>query len=103
MAICAGKDCRNHEAYGALCDAVGGEGVVLQIKCLDHCRSPVVVLDPETDAPIVLERVRSGKKRRALVGLLRSGAPLPEPLVKSQVTGKPRKKALTRLRRQVRS
>ncbi len=101
MALCVGKDCRRHDDFRSLRDALDESATdYVRVRCLDCCRSPVVVLDPDSADPTVIERVRSGKHRRALVAVVRDGASLGEPLIKRVVNGKRRTTAVRRLRKQ---
>ena len=101
VALCVGKDCRRHDDFRSLRTALDESSSDHEsVKCLDCCRSPVVVLDPDSSEPTVIERVRSGRHRRALVAVVRDGAPLDDSLSKRVVTGKRRRTALRRLRKQ---
>lgn len=102
VAVCAGKSCRRHEAYGDLLRDLGGVADVVTVRCLDVCDSPVVVVGPDTERPIVLRKVRKRKQRRDLIALAR-GEPITARLREREVRRKRRRKALDRLVRALRT
>lgn len=97
VALCSGKDCRRHDGYIDLRDAVRQVARVVPVRCLDLCDAPVVVVEPCSERPTVYSKVRTAKQRRRLVEHLRGG----QPMKRRRVTGKPRRKALRRLAKQV--
>lgn len=99
VAICAGGHCRRHDGFAELRDELGGVASVCEVRCLDLCDSPVVVVGPGDAKPVVLRKVRTRKQRRDLVAAV-GGAPLTGRLKQRRVRGKRRRKALAELARQ---
>ncbi|MFP5321932.1 MAG: hypothetical protein ACLGIC_08805 [Acidimicrobiia bacterium] len=88
VAVCGGKDCARtrRDEHRALLEILADVEVV-PTACLDVCDGPVAVLDPTGEAPVVVERVRKGKHRRALVDVL-AGRPARKPFRSRVITGK---------------
>ena len=101
VAVCVGKDCRRSDGHGPLVDDLDAVGVVIEVRCLDHCRGPIVVLDPDDEKPVVLERIRSQKQRRDLVAVVDEGVPLSGRLRNRRVRGSNRRAVITKLRRRL--
>lgn len=99
VAVCAGKDCRTRVEFDSLCTDLGRVASIDRVRCLGLCDSPVVVLEPESDRPVVLEKVRSEKQRRDVVAVVADGAPLTARLKSRRPKRTQRDKALRRLRR----
>ena len=103
VVVCGGKDCARERAdeHRLLLGVLGGAVEVVPSSCLDICSGPVAVLDVEGDSPIVVEKVRKGKHRRAVVARLQ-GADGGKPLRTRRVRGKDARKALKKARRSLR-
>lgn len=101
VVVCAGKDCRKRPEFGGLCDRLDAVATVEPVGCLGLCGSPVVVLDPHSPSPTVLDNVRKRKQHRDVVAVLVDGVDLSDRLRSRQVTGKQRASAIRRMRRRL--
>lgn len=103
VVVCGGKDCARKRAdeHRLLLDVLGDDVEVVPSSCLDICSGPVAVLDVAGDAPLVVEKVRKGKHRRAVVAHLQ-GADGGKPLRSRRVGGKAARKARKKARRSLR-
>ena len=103
VVVCGGKDCarKRAEEHRLLLGVLGGDVEVVPTSCLDICSGPVAVLDATGDSPVVVEKVRKGKHRRAVVAHLQ-GADGGKPLRSRQVRGKAARKAAKKARRSLR-
>lgn len=92
VAVCGGKVCAGERRteHRALLASLR-EVDVVTTPCLGVCRGPVAVLDPGGDA-VVVEKVRKGKHRRALLDVL-EGRPERGPFRSRVVTGKAARRA----------
>lgn len=98
IALCAGSDCAKDRRKDFRRLRAGLDGCdVVMTKCMGVCHGPVAVLGAQTDRPVVIERIRSGKQVKAIRRLADHGGDVPRRL--QQVT-KPKKlrEAITRAR-----
>lgn len=97
VAVCASKDCARdrRDDHRALLDALGGEVDIVRTSCLKVCHGPVVVVDPLGARPVAVEKVRKRKRRDGVLALARGGD-VPAALKGRVVTGKARRKAVSR-------
>ena len=92
VAVCSGKDCARdeREQWRKLVGALDGHDVVTT-PCMGLCNGPVATVMPPSGTPVVLRRIRTGRRRRALLGWLQDpGAPVPGEL---EVVHKEKKRA----------
>jgi len=100
VAVCGSKDCRTRPEYDDLTAALGGADVPVEVidsRCLDICKGPVVVVRRTDDRPIVFRKVRGRKQRRDLVALV-AGGPVTDRLRSIRVTGSTARRAIARIR-----
>jgi len=57
VGLCTGKDCRGADGYRTVERELRRSCAVLALPCLDVCDGVVVVLEPRSSKPTVLERV----------------------------------------------
>ena len=101
VVVCAGKDCRKRSEFGGLCERLEVVATVEPVGCLGLCGSPVIVLDPRSKSPVVLDKLRKPKQHRDLVAVLADGADPSDRLRSRRVAGKQRASAIRRLRRRL--
>lgn len=101
VAVCRGTSCarKRAEEHGALLDALRGVAAVEEVRCLGVCRGPVAAVVGE-EGVVVVERIRSKKARRSLVGLA-TGGRLDARLEKRVVAGGRGKKAAGKVRKRL--
>lgn len=100
VAVCGSKDCRARPEHDELTVALGGTDVPWQLidsRCLDICKGPVVVVGRSDRRPLVFRKVRGRKQRRDLVALL-EGGPITDRLRTLGVTGPGARRAIVRVR-----
>ena len=98
VAVCSGRDCRSSPEHDALEQVLRPVADVAAVRCLGVCHSPVVVVTGGGSQQ-VFERVRTAKRRRALVEYVTRGGPPAKRLAKLAVTGKDKRKAIARIAR----
>ena len=101
VGLCAGKDCRRSREFDALKASLTG-CTVIETRCLDICHGPVVVIEPLSNHPVVLSRLRAQSDVRALHSVLVDDAKLSSRLKKRRVLGSKRRAALRRAARSLR-
>ena len=101
VAVCVGGHCRRHAGFAELRAELGAATDVIEVRCLELCDSPVVVVGPGTAKPVVLRKLRTRKQRRDLVAVV-GGAALTDRLQQRRVRGKRRRAVLAELARQSR-
>jgi hypothetical protein len=101
VGVCVGKDCRRSHEFAAMQGALS-RCQVIETRCLDICDGPVVILQPLSDEPIVLSKLRSGKDVRDLNRLVNGEIKLSARLKKRRVLGSKRRSALRRANRSLR-
>jgi hypothetical protein len=99
--VCAGKDCRRHADFGALCDGLGDVAQVRYVGCLGLCHSPVAVVGPTSEQPVVLEKIRTRKQRRDLVAVIAGDGRLTGRLKALRASEADSRRAIRRLRRRL--
>jgi hypothetical protein len=100
VAICGSKDCRGWPEHDQLTAAFGSADVPCQVvdsRCLDICKGPVVVVGRIDERPLVFRKVRGRKQRRDLVALA-AGGPITDRLRSLRVTGNSARRAIARVR-----
>ena len=102
VVLCDGDDCAVDEAsaHRKLRSALLDAGVeLIDAPCLGVCHGPVVVIGVATKRPVVLERVRTQRARRAVVEAATGGPVDEDRLVRHEVgSAKRRRKAVRRAR-----
>lgn len=101
VGLCTGKDCRKADGFRTVERELRSVGEVRSLPCLDVCNGPVVVLDVRSDAPVVIERVRSRGVVLELVAHVNDGDQLSGRLRKRVLTGSKRAKARRRITRAI--
>ncbi|MEM9748481.1 MAG: (2Fe-2S) ferredoxin domain-containing protein [Actinomycetota bacterium] len=103
VALCVGSDCRDDEGFRELRRALGDHPAAAEVKCIGACEGPVVVVEPRGVTPVVLERIRTEKRRRDLVDAVTGHGELTPRLLKRRVTSKRAPKIIARTRRRLRA
>jgi hypothetical protein len=99
VGLCTGKDCRRSNGFRTVQRELSGACTLLELPCLDVCHGVVVVIEPRSPEPVVLERVGTRAVASEIVHHVVDGTPFPGRLRKRRVTGSKRAKALRRLDR----
>ena len=99
VGICTGKDCRRAGGFRTVERQVSGSCDVLELKCLEVCDGVVVVLEPRSKNPVVLERIRNRALAIEIVEHVVDGEPLTGRLRKRRLSGAKRNTARRRLAR----
>ncbi len=99
IGLCTGKDCRKADGFRTVERELRGAGDVVELACLDVCDGPVVVVDVDSETPIVVERVRSRAIALELVDHVTEGAGLSGRVRKRMLSGSKRAKARRRISR----
>lgn len=99
IGFCTGKDCRRADGYRTVERELRRHATLVELPCLDVCRGPVVVLEPRSPEPVVLERVSKRALALEVVDHLLHGAPLSGRLRKRRQRGSSRSKARRRIAR----
>jgi hypothetical protein len=99
IGLCTGKDCRKADGFRTVERELRRAGDVAELSCLDVCEGPVVVLDVDGDAPVVIERVRNRAMALELIDHVTDGAELSGRLRKRVLSGSKRAKARRRISR----
>jgi hypothetical protein len=99
VAMCAGKDCRTRCEYGKVRAELDRHCELIDLKCVDICAGPVVVVRPTSDSPVVLSKLRSKQHRKHLLGMLSSDGAISKDLRGLAVGKKKREATLRRVRR----
>lgn len=103
VALCVGKDCRRDDGFRELRRELDAHPTATEVACVGACEGPVVVVGPRADDAIVLERLRSAKRRRDLVDLITGRGDVTPRLQKRRVTSKRAPKIVARTRRRLRA
>src|SRR5829696_8014723 len=90
VALCAGKDCRHRREFEEMKSALG-QYTIVETRCLDICHGPVMILDPLSDEPVVLSKLRSSKDVRDVQRLMAGSTKLTARLRKRRVLGSKRR------------
>jgi hypothetical protein len=98
VGLCAGKDCRRSREFEDLKATLTGCTIV-ETRCLDICHGPVVIVEPLSEDPVVLSKLRAPKDARALQRVIDGDAELSGHLKKRRVLGSKRRSALRRASR----
>ena len=96
-----GQRCRRSHEFAAIQGALS-PCQVIETRCLDICDGPVVILEPLSDDPIVLSKLRSAKDVRDVHRLVDGEINLSARLKKRRVLGSKRRSALRRSARSFR-
>jgi hypothetical protein len=99
IGLCTGKDCRKADGFRTVERELRGAGDVVELPCLDVCDGPVVALEVDSDAPVVIERVRNRAMALELIEHVAEGAELSGRLRKRILSGSKRAKARRRISR----
>ncbi len=99
VGLCTGKDCRKANGFRTIERELRSAGDVRELPCLDVCDGPVVVLDVRSDAPVVIERVRSRAVALEVIAHITDGAELSGRVRKRVLSGPKRAKARRRISR----
>ena len=99
VGLCTGKDCRGADGYRTVERELRRSCAVLALPCLDVCDGVVVVLEPRSSRPTVLERVGSRGLALEVVDHVVAGEPLSGRLRKRRLSGSKRAKARRRVER----
>ncbi len=99
VAMCSGKDCRTRGEYGKVRAELDRHCELLDLKCIDICSGPVVVVAPTSDTPVVLSKLRSKQHRKHLLAMLSSDGTMSKDLRALTVGKKKREATLRRVRR----
>jgi hypothetical protein len=99
VGLCTGKDCRSADGFRTVERELRRRCAVVPLPCLDVCHGVVVVIEPRSDEPTVLERVGSRGLVLELVDHVVSDEPLSARLRKRRLTGSKRAKARRRIGR----
>ncbi len=94
---CTGKDCRKTDRDGSLRGVVAERCDLVELKCLDLCDGPVLVVRPDADDALVFRKVRKRAVVRDIVDHATEGTPLSAAAEKRRVTGRSRANALRRV------
>jgi len=97
VGLCTGKDCRRADGFRTVQRELRRGCTVFELPCLDVCDGVVVVVEPRSPEPQVIERVNGRGLARDLVDHVANGAELVGRLRKRRLTGA----ALTRARRRI--
>jgi hypothetical protein len=101
VGLCTGKDCRKANGFRTVERELRSTCDVRDVPCLDVCDGPVVVLDPRSSAPVVIERVRNKAVVKEVVAHVADGAELSARLRKRVLAGSKRAKARRRISRAI--
>lgn len=77
--------------------ALDGHCTVVELKCVDICAGPVVVVHPDRKRPVVYAKLRTRQDRRAIIDVI--GGSKTDRLDKRLVGGGRRTTAIRRIRR----
>jgi hypothetical protein len=99
IGLCTGKDCRHADGFRTVQRELGRACTVLELPCLDVCDGVVVVIEPRSTAPIVIERVGNRALALEVVDHVLDGNPLSARLRKRRLSGPKRAKARRRVER----
>ena len=99
VGLCTGKDCRKADGFRTVERELQRAGAVRTLPCLDVCDGPVVVIDVNGDAPVVIERIRNRALARELLDHVSGGDELSGRLRKRVLSGSKRAKARRRIAR----
>ncbi len=99
VAMCAGKDCRTRCEYEKLRAELDRHCELLELKCVDICSGPVVVVGPTSDTAVVLSKLRSKQHRKHLLRMLSTNGAMSKDLQGLTVGKKKREATLRRVRR----
>ena len=92
VAVCNGKDCRKGGTSGLTIGALEESARPIPVGCLDVCSTPVVVVDPLGDRPVVLGEIDGRKARRDLARWV-SGGEASDRLLRRVLGGKKARRA----------
>ncbi len=99
VGLCTGKDCRKADGFRTVERELRRSCEVRALPCLDVCDGPVVVLDVDSPAPLVIERVRNRVLVLELIAHATDGAALSGRARKRVLSGSKRAKAQRRIAR----
>ncbi len=99
VGLCTGKDCRKADGFRTTERELRRVGDVRELACLDVCDGPVVVVDLRSDAPVVIERVRTRGLVLDVIAHSTDGAELSGRVRKRVLSGAKRAKARRRITR----
>lgn len=97
IGLCTGKDCRQADGFRTVERELRRAGDVVELPCLDVCDGPVVVLEVDSDTPVVIERVRNRAMVLELNDHVTDGTGLSGRLRKRILSGSKRAKARRRI------
>ena len=99
VGLCTGKDCRRGDGFRTIERELQSTGDVRELPCLDVCDGPVVVLHLRSDAPVVIERVRSRAVVLEVIAHITDDAELSGRVRRRVLSGSKRAKARRRISR----
>ncbi len=99
VGLCTGKDCRRSNGFRTVQRELDGACTLLELPCLDVCHGVVVVIEPRSPEPVVLERIGTRALALEIVDHVVDADPLSGALRKHRLTGSKRAKARRRVER----
>jgi hypothetical protein len=99
IGLCTGKDCRRADGFRTVQRELGRACTVLELPCLDVCDGVVVVIEPRSASPIVIERVGNRALALEVVDHVLDGDALSGRLRNRRLSGAKRAKARRRVER----
>lgn len=99
IGLCTGKDCRHADGFRTVQRELGRACTVLELPCLDVCDGVVVVIEPRSPSPIVIERVGNRALALEVVDHVLDGDALSGRLRNRRLSGAKRAKARRRVER----
>lgn len=99
VGLCTGNDCRRADGFRTVERELRRACQVRELSCLDVCDGPVVVLDLRSEAPVVIERVRTRAVALELIAHATDGDELSGRVRKRVLSGSKRAKARRRIAR----
>jgi hypothetical protein len=99
IGLCTGKDCRRSNGFRTVQRELGRVCSLVELPCLDVCHGVVVVIEPRSSEPVVLERVGTRALALEIVDHVVDGEAMSGSLRKHRLTGAKRSKARRRVER----
>ncbi len=99
IGLCTGKDCRHANGFRSVQRELARACTVLELPCLSVCDGVVVVIEPRSSEPVVLERVGNRALALEVIDHVIDGDALSGRLRKRRLSGSKRAKARRRVER----